>query len=305
MFVIVLTGADLVPNGQNNSFIYNFPNSVVLKDKYIAVSSITMPYSWFNIQASLNNNTFSYTWTVGTTTTTYNVVIPDGLYNISDINLYLQWVMIRNGTYLINSSGDADYYAEMLINPNRYAVQINTFQVPTSLPTGYSQPSNFVGFPTQTFNPVITIPQNFNVITGYTAGFSTNSNVNNAYVPPSPSNASNNYVSKDGAGTLSYLSNTYPNVQPNSSIFLGISNINNPYSQPSSIIYSITPSVKIGEQIIERPPNFMWNKMIDGTYNQLRIQFLGINKQPISLADPNITVILTIRDKDEGFLGIK
>lgn len=303
MFVIVLTSAD-VASTDNNSFVYNFPNSVILKDKFIAVSSVTMYYSWFNILSSYQNNTFSYTWTVGTTTTTYNVVIPDGLYNVSDLNAYLQWVMINNGTYLINNVGDNVYYAEFLVNPNRYAIQINTFLVPTSLPTGWSVPSGFAGYPTTSFNPVITLPSKFNEIVGYTAGFSTNNNVGNAYVPPSASK-SNNYVSKEANGTLSYLSNTYPNVQPNSSIFLAISNINNPYSQPSSIIYSITPTVAIGEQVIERPPNFMWNKMIDGTYNQLRVQFLGLNKQPIPLADPNLTIILTIRDKDEGFLGTK
>jgi hypothetical protein len=303
MFVIVFTSANLdTNNSNNNTFVYNFPNSMVLKDKYIAVSTVTMYYSWFNILSSYQNNRFSYTWTVGGVSTTYNVVIPDGLYNISDINSYLQWTMINNGTYLINGSGDNVYYAEMIVNPNRYAIQINTFQVPTSLPSGFSIPTNFVGYPTQTFNPIVTIPQFFNDIIGYTAGFASNGNINNAYIPPTAS-ISNNYVSKDGAGTLSYLSNKYPNVQPNSSIFLSISNINNPYSQPSSIIYSITPTVAIGEQVIERPPNFMWNKMIDGTYNQLRIQFLGIDKAPIPLADPNITVILTIRDKDESYIG--
>jgi hypothetical protein len=304
MFVIVLTSSNVIIDGKNNSYVYNFPNSIVLKDKYIAVSSVTMYYSWFNITSNYSNNSFSYTWTVGGVSTTYNVNIPDGIYNITDINAFLQWSMINNGTYLINNSGDNVYYAEMIVNPNRYAIQINTFQVPTSLPVGWSQPGNFAGYPTQTFNPIISIPQFFNQIIGYPVNFISNGNVNNAYTPPTAS-SSNNYVSKDAVGTLSYLSNTNPNVQPNSSIFLSISNLNNPYSQPSSIIYSITPTVPIGEQVIERPPNFMWNKMIDGTYNQLRVQFLGIDKQPITLNDPNLTIILSIRDKEEGFLGTK
>jgi hypothetical protein len=304
MFVIVLTGSDVVQDGKNNSFVYNFPNSVVLKDKFIAVSSITMYYSWFNVTTSLNNNTFTYTWTVGAVTTTHTVVIPDGLYNIVDINSYLQWTMINNGHYLINSSGSNVYYVELLVNANRYAIQLNTFQVPTALPLGWTQPANFAGYPLQTFNPIVTIPSATNELLGYPANFTSNGNVNNAYVPPTPT-ASNNYVAKNGLGTLSYLSNTFPNVQPNSSIFLSISNLNNPYSQPSSIIYSVTPTVAIGEQIVERPPNFMWNRMIDGTYNQLRVQFLGQNKSPISLNDPTLTIILTIRDADELAMSIK
>lgn len=305
MFVLVLNSSNVdSSNGSNNTLVYNFPNSVVLKDKYIAVNQIVMYYSWFNILSSYLNNTLSYTWTVGGVSTVYTVIIPDGLYNISDINSFLQWTMINNGHYLINASGDNVYYYELIVNPNRYAIQLNTFQVPISLPTGFTQPTNFAGYPTQKFNPIITFPAKFNDIVGYPINFSSNNNINNAYVPPTAS-SSNNYVSKDSLGTLSYLSNIAPNVQPNSSIYLGISNINNPYSQPSSIIYAITPTVAIGEQIIETPPNFMWNRMIDGTYNQLRVQFLGIDKVPIPIKDPNMTIMLTIRDRDENLLGMK
>ena len=298
MFIIVMNSNNIVQDGLNNKLVYRFPNSILLKDKYIAVSSVTMYYSWFNIDSKYNNNYLTYTWTVGSVSTTYTVNIPNGLYNISDINYLIQYTMINNGHYLIDAGGYNIYYAEILVNPNRYAIQLNTFKVPTSLPTGYSAPSNFAGYPTQTFNPIVAFPEKFNLIVGYSAGFISNGNVNNAYVPPIAS-SSNYYVSKDGAGTLSYLSNMAPNVQPNSSIYLSISNINNPYSQPSSIIYSVTPTVAIGEQVIERPPNFMWNKMIDGTYNELRLTLLGLDYQPIQLNDPNMSILLTIRDKDE------
>lgn len=302
MFTIVLTASNVEGN-DNNTFVYNFPNSVILKDKYIAVSSITMYYCWFNIRSSYNNNTFTYSWTVGGVSTNYNVILPDGLYEIADINSYLQWTMIENGHYLIDTAGDNVYYAELVVNPTRNKVQLNTYQVPTSLPTGYTQPSGFAGYPTQTFNPIITFTAEFNKIVGYTAGFASDPNINGAYVPPTGNN-NNNWVAKEDQ-KLSYLSNLIANVQPNSSIFMGISNINNPYSQPSSIIYSVVPNVAIGQQITERPPNFMWNKMIDGTYNQLRVQFLGLDKSPIPLTDPNLTIMLVIRDKDEFNLGMK
>jgi hypothetical protein len=304
MFVIVLNQNNIVPDGQNNKLVYRFPNSTVLKDKFIAVSNISMYYSWFNITSASVNNTLSYTWTVGTALTTITVVIPDGLYDIVDINAYLQWSMIQNGHYLINASGDYVYYLELLVNPSRYAIQLNTFQVPTSLPSGWSQPSNFAGYPTQTFNPIVTFPAKFNEIVGYPVGFASNNNVNNAYVPPT-SSASNNYVAKNGAGTLSYLSNTSPQVQPNNNVLFSISNINNPYSQPSSIIYSLNPNVAVGEQIYEIPPNFMWNKLIDGTYSELRLTFLNTRLEPLVIKDPNMTILLTIRDKNEEFLGTK
>ena len=306
MFVLVLNQTNIVPDGQNNKLVYKFPNSVVLKDKYIAVSNISMYYSWFNITSSSNNHILTYTWTAGATTTTYTITIPDGLYEISAINNYCQFVMIQNATYWIDSSsGDYYYPFEIILNPNRYAVQLNTYLIPTSAPSGTTTPSGFPGWPSTTQNTVVTFPANFNIIVGYYAGFSSNANVGNAFVAPTPATASTNYASKNGAGTISYLSNTSPQVQPNNNVLFSLSNINNPYTQPSSIIYSLNPNVGIGEQIYETPPNFMWNKLIDGTYSELRLSFLGTDLKPLIINDPNMTILLTIRDKDEGFLASK
>lgn len=306
MFVIVLNQTNLVQDGQNNKLVYKFPNSTVLKDKYIAVSNISMFYSWFNITSSSGNNKLTYTWTAGTTTTTYTITIPDGLYEISAINNYCQYVMIQNNTYWIDTaSGDYVYPFDIILNPNRYAVQLNTYLIPTSLPSGASVPSGFPGWPSTAQNSVVTFPSSFNIIVGYTANFSSNANVGNSYVPPSSASSSTNYVAKDAIGTISYLSNTSPQVQPNNNVLFALSNINNPYTQPSSIIYSLNPNVAVGEQIYETPPNFMWNKLIDGTYSELRLTFLGNDLRPLIINDPNMTILLTIRDKDEGFLGGK
>jgi hypothetical protein len=302
MFVLVLNQNNIINDGQNNKLVFKFPNSVNLTDKYIAVSSISMYYSWFNIASIYQNNYFTYTWTnaVGTTTI-YTITVPDGLYEISQLNNLIQYNCISNATYWINStSGNYVYPFEILVNPNRYAIQLNTYLIPTTLPSGYSVPSGFPGWPNTTQNSVVSFPANFNIIVGYSAGFSSNANTSNAYTPTSAS-ALNNYVSKSSVGTLSYLSNLAPQVQPNNNVLFSLSNINNPYSQPSSIIYSLNPNVKVGEQINDRPPNFMWNKLIDGTYNELRLTLLGTDLNPLKINDPNMTILLTIKDKEESF----
>jgi len=292
---IVLNQANIVPDGNNNSLIYKFPNSVAFPNHEIAIQNIVMYYSWENINSSpLSNNTFSYAWVSGSTTTVYNLVIPDGLYEVSDLNYYLQYSFIKNGTYLIDDAGRNVYYAEFLINPTKYAVQINTFPVPTSLTglTGWTTPvaepasgsAGWVGFATTTFNPQLTIPNSLNKILGFTT--------------PNPFQTAIN----TGVGTnLSYISNVAPQVQPNSSVYVSLSNISNKYSVPSSIIYSLSPNVAFGEQINDYPPQFVWNKLLSGTYNELRLQILGIDFQPLKIRDPNMTIILVIRDtKDMG-----
>jgi len=161
------------------------------------------------------------------------------------------------------------------------------------LPVGWTNPAA-VPFPPQSFNPIVTIPAKFNIIVGYTAGFATAQNLNNAFVPPT-----SQYVSKLANGTISYISTVAPNVQPNSSLLFSLSNIDNAYAQPSSILYTLVPSVAVGELISEKPPAFIWTKLINGTYNELRLTILGTDLNPITINDPAITIVLCIRDANE------
>jgi len=279
---IVLNTNNVVQDGNNNQLIYNFPNSVSFPNHEIAVQSIDMYYCWQNINAfPLQNNTFKYTWNGSNTILTYTVVIPNGLYQISDLNAYLQSQMIANGTYIINSSGQYVYYLEMVLNPSSYAVQINGFATPASLPTGWSLPSNFpTGSLQASFAPNFIIPttSKFNLIVGFPTGYSV--------VPPTQTSPTG----------YSVISTTSPQVQPNPSIFISSSNILNKYAVPNSILYSVSPNVSFGSLISITPPQFAWNKLLGGTYNQLRFQILGSDYTPIKLLDPNMTFILVIRD---------
>jgi hypothetical protein len=79
-----------------------------------------------------------------------------------------------------------------------------------------------------------------------------------------------------------------------------MSNIDNDYAQPTGIIYTIIPSVGIGEIINEKPPAFIWNKLINGTYNELRINLLGTNLSPIKINDPSMVFVFVIREATEN-----
>lgn len=310
MRTIVLNSSNLVADGNNNTLVYKFPNSVTFTNSEIAVSQITMYYSWYNISSSLQNNTFTFNWinTAGTNNyTTYTITIPDGLYEISDLNNYLQFVFINAPNlstsiisptpskpfYLVNSSGSYVYYVEFIVNPTAYAVQLNTYSVPTALPVGWTNPGATL-LPAQTFNPVITTPAKFNELIGFSSSFSSDQNQNNAGANPGTATAY-----KLGS-TYSYLSTTAPQVQPNPNLLVSMSNIDNIYSSPSSIIYSLAPAVSIGQLIVEKPPEFNFNKLMQGTYNQIRIQLLGVdssgNPRNVQIKDPNMTILLVIKD---------
>jgi hypothetical protein len=284
---IVLNSTNVVSGSNNSALRYNFPNSVVFDDHQIAVQSVSMYYSWQNINnTTLKNNTFSYTWTIAGTTTTYNVTIPSGLYEITDINNFLQYTFIMNGHYLINSTSQNVYYAEFLVNPNTYSINIITYPVPTSLPSGWSIPVANVqtgalawgGFPTTFFNPLITIPSNLNLILGYVAGFTTSQNT--------------------GINTiLTYTSSVAPQVAPNPNALITISNISNIYSSPSSVIYNVYANVGFGALITQEPSEYAWVDLLKGATSNLTLRFVGNDGSALSILDPNITILLLIRKK--------
>jgi hypothetical protein len=292
MKIIVFNSSNLVADGDNNKLIYKFPNSVVFKDNYIAVNSINLFYSWDSISTILLNNTFTYLWYAGAVATTYTIIIPDGTYELNEINAYLQFKFISNGHYLQNG-GQNIYYAELILNTTRYAVQVNTYLVPISLPAGYTNPA-LMPFPTQTFNPVLTFPSKFSNLVGFPDNFATNLNQNDSYTPPVST-----IISKNGLGTISYLSPNAPQLQPNSIVYISMSNIDNSYAQPNSIIYAITPSVQVGQQISNTPPQLVWNKLLNGVYNQLRLTILGTDLNPIVINDPTMTFLLVIRGPED------
>ena len=299
---IVLNQANVIQDGANNKLVYNFPNSVSFPNHEIAIQSLYMYYSWENINASPLSNNYFYVYWVTTpytavspafqTSGAIQVVIPPGLYEIATLNQYLQWFSIKNGYYLINDVGENVYYWEFIVNPALYAVQLNTYPVPTSLPTGWTVPTAnavtgtaaFAGFSVGTAKcPTVYVPlatvNNFYKIIGFEPG---------AYPP---TNTTTNY---------SVVSQNAPQVQPNPVVFLTLSNIENNYANPSSILGVISPQVGFGELIQEVPPQFAWNKLLPGTYNTLRLSFVGTDKSQITILDPQMTITLVIRDRKDA-----
>jgi hypothetical protein len=309
---IVFTQNNIVPsslNNGNNQLAYNFPNSISFPNHEIAIQNISIYYSWVNINAStLQNNTFYYLWNVGSVSTPFPVVLPDGLYEITTINKYLQFIMISRGHYAKDNTNSVNvYFAEFIVNTQSYGVQINCFPIPsaflvsasttfTYLGVSYTTPSNWTN-PGTIFTPTITMCNpvglaysNFYKVVGFPALWSSfNTNGGSPYT----------YTVNSSTVATSQNSTTAPAVQPNPTLFFAISNIDNKYSNPSTIVYQMNANVAFGELITITPPQFAFNKLLPGTYNGLRLSILGTNFQPISILDPAMTITMVIRDRKD------
>ena len=92
-----------MPNSNNSILEYNFPaGSVTLDDTYLALESLTMYYSTFNITVANNNNFVQYRWIDNVV---YDVTFPDGFYSATDIQNYIRSVMLTNKHYLLDLAG--------------------------------------------------------------------------------------------------------------------------------------------------------------------------------------------------------
>lgn len=291
MRTLIVSGQNVVSNGFNDTYTYRFPvGAVEFKDDQVAVSSINMYYSWFNITSSTtgslyNNNSFQYVWYNASGSSTYTITIPDGYYSIDDLNAYLQSQMVANGHYLVNSLSEYVYYLEFVENSSQYAVQFNSYPIPTSLPSGYTNPAS-ITFPATATTPQIIIlsTNNFDDVIGFNSG-----------TYPSPTQSTN----------YSKTSDYTPQVSPVSSLVLSCNLLNNRYAIPSTLLYSFSPAgTSFGSLISIQPPELSFVDIQDGSYTEFTVQFFDQALDRIAIKDSNLVIMLTIKNKNE-YAGIK
>ncbi len=87
----------------------------------IALLKCNLWYSFYNISAALGNNVFKYT---NTSSVTKTVTFVDGNYTITQINDYLQGIMLNNGDYTV-VSGVNTYSINILPNYSTLKVDIS------------------------------------------------------------------------------------------------------------------------------------------------------------------------------------
>jgi hypothetical protein len=276
---LVLNSSNVIGR-DNNIYKYNFINGMftIKEDSEIALSSITLPYSWFNITSAYNNNTFQIIW-YGSTTITYTVIIPDGFYLISDINNYLENFMIQNSLYLIDSStGNYIFYVKLFTSSTYYSNQILCFAIPSSLPSGYTAPSGWAGFPIIASTPLFTVlNNNLTVLLGFSAG---------------------SYPSITQSTNYSILSNLLPPVgSPVNSIIVRCSLIDNAVAMPTDILDSFPINATFGSNINYSPNYEKWISIRKGTYSNITITFVDQDFNNIVILDPNVIITLLIKNK--------
>jgi hypothetical protein len=298
MRTLILNSSNIVAGTNNSILRYNFSGGGVnlVKGQKLALASLQMYYSIFNITAANRNNVFSYVWVNGTT---YTVTVPDGFYDIVALNNYLRFTMVQNTHYLTTTTGDFVYLLSLGTNAVRYSIQLNCFRISTAIATAnsWSLPSGATWvLPTNTIVPELVVPSlttsNFGLIIGFNAGTYPNAVI--AGVPPGQTQTPA-YTTDQ-----SFLSTYTPQVTPLSSFILTCSLINNNYAVPNNLIYSFSPQGTVGSQFTVAPNQYVFIDVNPGQYNSFDVQFIDQNFRPIVIQDPNMVIQIVVSDVNDN-----
>ena len=275
-FTLILNSSN-VSISSKNSYTYNFlkGNFTVPVGSEIMVSSIQLPYSFYNITSKYNNNKFTFQFPGTIAPSVLNVILPDGFYTTDDINAFLQQFCIGNGLYLINAAGKNVYYFNISYNVSYYSNQLLLLTVPTSLPSGWTQPPNWNGYNSVSQCPKIIILDNkFGDVLGFTPGSYPIFNTSNS----------------------SFLSNKTPKGSVVNSIVARCSLVNNYVTNPSDILDGFT----IGDVSFGSNINFMnqlekWVNISPGSYSSFNITFVDQDLNEINILDSNVLITLLLK----------
>ena len=274
---IIINSSNIVPDTNNSRFVYRFPTTQKFERMQIALGNFNFNQSIFNVSVALNNNKFQYIWYDNAgASPLIDVVMPDGIYTIQDINAFLQFTMIQNGHYLINDVGEYVYYLSLTVNRVRYGYEISSDPIPTALPMGWSNPAGLT-FPAVATTPQLVIPTpqtNIVDLLGFPVG---------SY-PPVVQATTYNQITADLSPP------TVPQISPVSSVLIACSLVENSLQYPNQVFYSFVNSTTIpgGYPVSIVPPRFSFINIADGYSHSLVIQLLDQNFQPIGLYDPDV-----------------
>lgn len=261
-----------------NKYIYKFPSTLTLQDgDQIAVASVAIYNSFFNIMPQYNNTSFQIKWINGTV---YTVNLPNGYYAIPDINYFLVEFCRENKLYMINNAtlNPVLFYT---IEPNNveYTCKINCYAVPNASQASslnYSIPSGATwSLPTNPTTPQIYFQSNsFNKLLGFNA---------NTYYPPTPQS------------TLYMVqSSSTPEISVVNSLNITSNLSTNSYSIPNNLLHSVQLNNSFGNQMNfdYYPP--LYSDCSICVANQLEITFYDQYWNIVQINDPEATIQISL-----------
>ena len=280
--LVVINSSNYVANS-GNSFVYTLPSSVKFTNKSkVGVAGLSVYNSTFNITAARGNNSITFTFPSATPVTN-TWTIPDGYYSASDLNYWLQSKCYANNLYVTSNNGtNVVYFFEIVQNSVQYAIQLNSYYLPTSANAttlGYTLPSGATWtFPAANSTPQLQFSKAFGSLLGFAA-------------QTFPSTAATTNQSK--------ISEVSPTISPVDSYILTCNLINSKYSIPSNFFFSLPLTASLGSLVTYNASSVIYNDIAPNIYTNIVIQFYDQLFNKLDLKDTEIVLTISIDDSQE------
>ena len=284
-YPIILNSTNVTGTGRLE---YIFPSAVKFgADDEIAIQSISLYNSIFNIEAVRGNNMI---------TATFNALVPetavfkfdDGFYDVPSINSFIQQQCMANKWYMLDGAAEESttnhiYFLELLINSNLYGVQLNSYALPTAANAatlGYSKPAGATwDFPATNQSMQLTITtESFGNLIGFNTGI---------------------YPATIQTTTQNILNVKSPQISPVNSIIVGCNLISSPLAVPSHLFYALAIDAGFGSMIKEKAGSPAFNKIAAGHYGRIIIDLLDQNFSNLRINDKEMVIVLSVRLKQK------
>jgi hypothetical protein len=332
------TNQSLISTGQYNVLSVNVPGGMTLRDCEVALSELNVYNSIYNVSAALGNNRLTMAYPTNNSLSRLSILqyyvftIPDGLYQISDLNAWLQTTLIANGLYSTITSVITTFVS-FVYNPIYLCVQLITSPMTGGTPATPSastetQNCASAGAPVA-FTSILSgvcpavyfgLYQHNNLIGGFsTAAASINglATLVGAATTTFYPTLSCGGISSTNVYTTSTVTNTVnlpfiPQDTPYNTVLVTCNLVNSRLMpQYNRVVYDFAPAtVNAGTQLSYSPfPDFF--PCEDGFYNTIEVRFVDENEAAVPINDPTMSVTLLIRPKpvnlipDQSDLGTR
>ena len=263
----------------NNTFQYKFINSgfTIPEGAEISVSSIQVPYSFYNVSNFYQNRNFRIVWPVGAGSQNFDVVLDEGFYTVNDIQNFIENFCIKNSLYFIDANGDYVYFLYLAYNTTAYKIQLISSFVPTSVPVGSLKPSGFPALPSTASTPLFVVQDDrFGSLLGFNVG---------------------TYPAVFQSSQFDKVSDYTPKGSNINSIVVRCNCCENSVTMPSDILdsFGIPAGSTFGANINYEPSFQKWVTIRSGNYSSMIITLQDQDFSDIKILDPNSIITLIIK----------
>lgn len=268
-------------NNDGCSYTFKFGKTVdFAKGSKVGLVNCSMYNSTANISNAFGNNQMSITWIDGTV---LSITLPNGYYAYSDLQNNIQDYLNKNNWYYTQNNV-AMYAFQIDENIPLYKAQLNINPVPSAaqatslgltLPTGATWT-----WPENPITPQIT----FNTGLGQIMGF-----VNNLTFP------------RGGpvANVYAVTSDVFPIISPVYMYILSLNILNNNLNTANNQIFTSVPLNNSfgGLVTFGNGSNPQMVNIYPSRYTQITVRFLDQNLNPVTLIDPELSLLLILKYK--------